>query len=344
MTHPFRLFARGVLALFALLFALTAQAAVPSTLNYQGQLSTAAGVPVDGTVSMTFTLYDAATNGTDLWHEMQDVVVSNGQYNILLGSITPLTPSMLVTATHLGIKVASDLEMTPRIALSSAPYAMLSSCMPGDQMDCYTGAAATRNVGACTSGKRTCIATGWDSACSGEVLPAAEVLNGIDDDCNGVVNNGVGCFIGGVGYANGAVNPASSCQVCNIANTTVWTDLASGTVCNDASACTVSDTCDGAGSCVGAPVNVDDGNECTTDSCVSGSGVANTPVANGTVCGGGTCQSGVCAAPTCWDGMQNQGESYIDCGGGICVACGSGSICINGVDCDTGVCTDGLCE
>jgi hypothetical protein len=53
---------------------------------------------------------------------------------------------------------------------------------------CYDGPPATRNVGVCLQGTRACVG-GVVSACEGEVLPTAEVCNGKDDDCNGVVDD-----------------------------------------------------------------------------------------------------------------------------------------------------------
>jgi len=59
-------------------------------------------------------------------------------------------------------------------------------------VDCYSGPVGTRNVGACRTGKRSCAAGGtWAAICVGEVLPRPETLNGIDDDCNGSVDDGV---------------------------------------------------------------------------------------------------------------------------------------------------------
>lgn len=40
----------------------------PRNLTYQGELSTAAGVPVDGSQSVVFSLYDVASGGAALWH------------------------------------------------------------------------------------------------------------------------------------------------------------------------------------------------------------------------------------------------------------------------------------
>ena len=58
---------------------------------------------------------------------------------------------------------------------------------------CYDGPAATRGVGICHDGVRSCVrnanGTYGMSACNGQVLPSAEVCNGLDDDCNGHVDD-----------------------------------------------------------------------------------------------------------------------------------------------------------
>ena len=61
-------------------------------------------------------------------------------------------------------------------------------------------------------------------------------------------------------------------------------------------------------------------------------------------CASGVCSGGACLAPTCGDGVQNGKESAVDCGGGICAACGTGSTCGTGTDCTSGVCSGGVCQ
>jgi hypothetical protein len=64
------------------------------------------------------------------------------------------------------------------------------ACTAGQKRSCYTGALGTSGVGACKSGMQTCDTNGsWGTACVGQVVPQAEVCNGIDDDCNGVVDD-----------------------------------------------------------------------------------------------------------------------------------------------------------
>jgi hypothetical protein len=47
-------------------------------------------------------------------------------------------------------------------------------------------------------------------------------------------------------------------------------------------------------------------------------------------CGGPNC-SACAAGPTCSDGIQNQGETAVDCGGPNCAACAAGPTCTDGV-------------
>lgn len=61
-------------------------------------------------------------------------------------------------------------------------------CVTGDVRACYTGPFGTSGQGACTPGTQTCAANVW-SVCQGEVTPAPEQCNGVDDDCDGKVDN-----------------------------------------------------------------------------------------------------------------------------------------------------------
>ena len=55
--------------------------------------------------------------------------------------------------------------------------------------ECYSGPIGTAGIGSCQNGLRFCAAGAFD-ACEGEVLPATEVCNGFDDDCDGIVDDG----------------------------------------------------------------------------------------------------------------------------------------------------------
>jgi len=65
-------------------------------------------------------------------------------------------------------------------------------CVPGSTRPCYTGPASKAGLGICKRGKQTCLANyQWptDALCPGEVLPGTESCNGLDDDCNGEVDD-----------------------------------------------------------------------------------------------------------------------------------------------------------
>ncbi|HKO52278.1 MAG TPA: hypothetical protein VJV79_31435 [Polyangiaceae bacterium] len=59
-------------------------------------------------------------------------------------------------------------------------------------------------------------------------------------------------------------------------------------------------------------------------------------------CASGSCQASKCVAATCQDGIKNQGETAVDCGGATCAQ--AGSKCANGQACEKSLdCTDGFC-
>ena len=101
-------------------------AAPPTTLNYQGALTNTSGTPVSATLSMTLRLYSAATGGVPLYVETQSVAVTNGNFNVQLGAVTPLSLPFDVPY-FLGVTVGADAEMTPRQPLASSGYAFRAS-------------------------------------------------------------------------------------------------------------------------------------------------------------------------------------------------------------------------
>jgi len=97
---------------------------IPQLINYQGILLDSDGNPVTGEYSIEFLLYDVEEDGTALWSEVQVVSITDGLFNVLLGSHIEI-PSQVFDSTHvyLAQKIESDEEMEPRKRLVSVGYA-----------------------------------------------------------------------------------------------------------------------------------------------------------------------------------------------------------------------------
>ena len=91
------------------------------------------------------------------------------------------------------------------------------ACTPGDFMNCYSGPSGTLGVGICRAGTRTCGPSGTWGTCVGVVLPQKEIPNGIDDDCDGVIDNGVA--VNGCMPTNPCTDPPASTCAENILTT-----------------------------------------------------------------------------------------------------------------------------
>jgi Putative metal-binding motif len=63
-------------------------------------------------------------------------------------------------------------------------------CHPSITEDCYTGPKGTAGRGACKQGLRRCDPDGAWGECDGQGLPGTETCNKLDDDCDGIVDNG----------------------------------------------------------------------------------------------------------------------------------------------------------
>ncbi len=112
-----------------------AHAAAPAALNYQGfltnpgtgaPLTTPVGVPL----VVTFKLWDAVTAGNLVYAEHQAVTVTNGVFNVQIGSgIVETPPSVVFTGVTFDIPYWLEVTvlgetLSPRQALASAPYAL----------------------------------------------------------------------------------------------------------------------------------------------------------------------------------------------------------------------------
>ena len=187
-------------------------------------------------------------------------------------------------------------------------------------------------------------------------VPAPEVCNGIDDDCDGTTDLGT-CDDG---------NPCTT-DTCSGEEGCVHEDLDGGE-CLDGDSCTAADHCE-AGVCVGMPVDCSDDNPCTIDSCDGAGGCLHEPQTSlcddgdpctiGDLCDGGECAGSVsldcddanpCTDDSCSETGCVHAPNASECDDSN--ACTESSACVAGacaptapVDCDDGnACTTDTCD
>ncbi len=146
-------------------------------------------------------------------------------------------------------------------ATQCVPESGTCTCTPKSvELQLWTGCKETNEFGTC-DGKRVCAEEGL-SPCDA-LEPQEEVCNGLDDDCDGDVDepyavggdlvnlcdDGNDCTTDSCNGEDGCVNQPED-----------------GTECGDEDPCTVADHCV-AGTCEGTPAICDDNDPCTDDSC-----------------------------------------------------------------------------
>ena len=192
-----------ILLLSAALCCANAHAQVPHQINYQGYLTTATGAPVSAPVSMVLKLYNVSTGGTALYTETQSVNVTNGVFNVIVGSVTSL-PLPFDVPYWLGVTVGADVEMTPRQPIMASAYAIRSAT---------TEALAPG-------------ATVPASQITGAIGSAASFTGNLVGDVTGTQGATVASTVGGVSAANVATgaNLANAATSANTANAIVKRD------------------------------------------------------------------------------------------------------------------------
>ena len=77
--------------LVLLVLAAAGFAEIPKKINYQGRLTDAAGLPLAGSHSLTFRLYESPAGASPLRSETKtENADSNGVFSTLLGSVNPV--------------------------------------------------------------------------------------------------------------------------------------------------------------------------------------------------------------------------------------------------------------
>jgi len=119
------------------------------------------------------------------------------------------------------------------------------SCTNGTHRPCGAddGSGGIVMTGACAAGEQLCTAGLW-STCVGAISPATEVCNGVDDDCDGLVDEGVKTPFYRDADGDGFGTAASHVNAC----AAPAGHVRSGTDCNDGAAAVnpaATESCDG---------------------------------------------------------------------------------------------------
>lgn len=136
---------------------------VPGSINYQGRLLNSSGASVtDGTYTIAFRLYGGPSGANPLWGASHSVVISAGNFNVVLGEGgsavsnaqgTNILAGLGATTTpYLGLTVLTDSsgatlnnpqEIQPRMRLLSSPYALVAEAARMSDTSAYATNAGT---------------------------------------------------------------------------------------------------------------------------------------------------------------------------------------------------------
>ncbi|HLC74199.1 MAG TPA: hypothetical protein VJH20_06205, partial [Candidatus Nanoarchaeia archaeon] len=73
------------------------------------------------------------------------------------------------------------------------------ACNSGETRLCYTRDQSLIGIGVCWWGDELCVNNAWSGNCAGEVPPSQEICDDKDNDCNGIINDGIAaqsCYTG----------------------------------------------------------------------------------------------------------------------------------------------------
>jgi len=115
------------MALCIVLISLSLFAGVPKIIPVQGVLTDRDGAPLNGEQQVTFTLFDAESDGTKIWEEVQDELdVEDGFFAASLGEQASLDISEIYQKDELWLEITVNNDKMDRISMGSALYAVRS--------------------------------------------------------------------------------------------------------------------------------------------------------------------------------------------------------------------------
>jgi hypothetical protein len=99
----------------------TFAALADDVVQIQGRLTNASGIPINGNVSVTASIYNVSSGGAALCSDTDIVSVANGLFTMAMDYCTASVFNG--DQLWLGLTVGSDAEMTPRQPIYAVPYA-----------------------------------------------------------------------------------------------------------------------------------------------------------------------------------------------------------------------------
>ncbi len=214
----------------------------------------------------------------------------------------------------LGVSAIAWAVNTDGTSCGGAQICQSGVCSSGCFIGGVLSAPGTVNaLNACEACEPASSTTGWTTRNDGASCGNAQVCQ------NGAC--GSGCFIDGVSYATGAINPANVCQSCAPGtSTSTWSAGADGVACGAGQVCSTGSCTAG---CFIANAFIDAGALNALNACercdITNSTTNWSVLAEGASCGAGVCASDVCVGKCFIDG------GFVDAGtsdpSNLCRAC-----------------------
>lgn len=153
MARPKKTTASFLILILTLFFVIASPAnaatGIFEQIPFQGKVVNTNGTNVtNGTYSFVFTIYDAASAGTQLWTETQNLTVTDGIFRASLGAANAFGTSIdwNTDNIYLAINFNSDGYMNSRVRLSTSPYALNAKRVAGLTVTDTTGTLTIPNL------------------------------------------------------------------------------------------------------------------------------------------------------------------------------------------------------